>query len=93
MDNASTEEILLLSEPFKRNLTNLGLDTAKLLFEKDELDDAEWVMNFLQQNLLHGDGLLKQAKAEASSLQLLEGLSLAWFEVTNIEYVMKWNDV
>jgi hypothetical protein len=59
----------------------MGLDTAKVLMEKGRYEDAEWVMDFLrerysQQLGITGRDQLEQAKAEATSLQLLEGLSL-----------------
>lgn len=62
------------------NIT-LGLDTAKLLLEHERYDDAQWVMDFLQSNYpdqlgIKSRGQFEQAKAEASSLQLLESLSL-----------------
>jgi hypothetical protein len=62
------------------NIT-LGLDTAKLLLEHERYDDAQWVMEFLQENYsdqlgIKARGQFEQAKAEASSLQLLESLSL-----------------
>lgn len=60
---------------------HLGLDTAKFLLEHERYGDAEWVMNFLREKYSHQLGIkergqFEQAKAEASSLQLLEGLSL-----------------
>jgi len=63
-------------------LINLGLDTAKFLLERDQFADADWVMDYLRSNYPRQLGMeqrrqLQQAEAEASSLQLLEGLSLA----------------
>jgi len=65
-----------------RNIIELGLTTAKFLIEKDRFDDADWVMTFLQSRFpeelgVQGKLTIAQAKAEAASLQLLEGLSFA----------------
>lgn len=59
----------------------MGLDTAKALLENGRYGHAEWVMDFLRERYGQQLGIssrdqLEQAKAEASSLQLLEGLSL-----------------
>ncbi|KAH8593387.1 hypothetical protein B0O99DRAFT_211301 [Bisporella sp. PMI_857] len=57
---------------------NLGLYTAKFLFEKNKVADAEWVMNMLQTNFPEPvDEMVEDAKAEAASLEALDGLSLA----------------
>lgn len=71
-DQASTE----------RNHIQLSLDTAKFLLENDRSTDGEWVMDLLQTKYPKQLGLkqrkqLDQAKAEASSLELLESLSFA----------------
>ena len=63
------------------NYAQLGLDTAKLLLENGRYEHADWVMEFLRERYGKQLGIskrdqLEQAKAEASSLQLLEGLSL-----------------
>lgn len=68
--------------PMTRHLIELGLNTAKFLLEKERFDDAEWVMSYLQRHFPQQLGvqrrnILSRAKAEASSLQLLEGLSFA----------------
>ena len=59
----------------------LGLDTAKFLLENGRYGEAEWVMEFLRENYykelgIATKGQLEQAKAEAASLELLEGLRL-----------------
>ena len=59
----------------------LGLDAAKALLENGRYGDAEWIMEFLRGNYSRQLGItgreqLEQAKAEATSLQLLDGLSL-----------------
>lgn len=73
------------SIPARHNLEKdkiiMGLDAAKFLLEHERYDDAEWVMDFLrerysQQLGIKGRSQFEQAQAEASSLQLLEGLSL-----------------
>jgi hypothetical protein len=63
------------------NYIQMGLDTAKALLESGRYKHAEWVMEFLRERYSQQLGIssreqLEQAKAEASSLQLLEGLSL-----------------
>jgi hypothetical protein len=60
---------------------NMSLETAKFLLDRERYEDAEWVMNFLRERYpkqlgIRQRGQLEQAKAEASSLQLLESLSL-----------------
>jgi len=60
---------------------HLGLGTAKILLETNRFSEAEWVMDFLRTNYPKELGVphkkqLEQARAEASSLELLEGLSL-----------------
>jgi hypothetical protein len=60
----------------------LCLDTAKLLLETKRSSEAHRVMDYLRTNYPKPLGVeenrqLEQAKAEASSLELLEGLSLA----------------
>jgi hypothetical protein len=80
--SSSAVEQYLRNGPRDHNLIQLSLDTAKFLLERDRFADAEWVMGYLRSNYPKQLGLeqrrqLEQAKAEASSLQLLEGLSLA----------------
>lgn len=58
------------------------LNTAKLLLETKRFHEAHWVMDHLRTNYPTQLGVeetrqLEQARAEASSLELLEGLSLA----------------
>jgi len=59
------------------------LDTAKLLLETERFGEAHWVMDLLRTNYPKQLGVreesqqLEQARAEASSLELLERLSLA----------------
>jgi hypothetical protein len=60
----------------------LILDTAKLLLETNRFADADWVMEFARTHYPKQLGVeekrqLEQARAEALSLGLLEGLSLA----------------
>jgi hypothetical protein len=60
----------------------LSLDTAKLLLETNRFLEAEWVMDFARTRFPKQLGVkeklqLEEAKAEALSLELLEGLSLA----------------
>ena len=60
----------------------LGLETAKLLLENDQGADAAWVLDHLQTHCSKWLGLgdskqVEQAKAEASSLRLLDSLSFA----------------
>jgi hypothetical protein len=61
---------------------HLCLDTAKLLLETKRYGEAHWVMDLLRSKYpkqlgVEESGQLEQARAEASSLKLLEGLSLA----------------
>jgi hypothetical protein len=59
---------------------SLGLNTARHLLEGEQYSKARWVMNFLRENYENELGIsktIKQAQAEASSLELLEGLSVA----------------
>lgn len=61
---------------------HLCLDTARLLLETKRYGEAHWVMDLLRSKYprqlgFEEDGQLKQARAEASTLRLLEGLSLA----------------
>lgn len=70
------------SSTYEHSIIQLSLDTAKFLLENERFDDAQWVMEYLRTHYPRRLGLaqreqLEQAKAEASSLQLLEGLSLA----------------
>lgn len=70
------------SEVAARNWVMLGLDTANFLFQRQQITDAEWVVEFLQKNFPRqlGSGKqqqLEQAQAEAASLELLEGLCLS----------------
>ncbi|KAI9050899.1 hypothetical protein LZ554_005013 [Drepanopeziza brunnea f. sp. 'monogermtubi'] len=60
----------------------LGLETAKFLLEHHRQSEADYVINFLRTNYPRQLGIgdmrqLEQAKAEATSLELLEGLGLA----------------
>lgn len=60
----------------------LGVDTARFLLEHDQYDDARWVMNYLSTRFpkqlgIEETKIIERARAEASSLELLEGLSLA----------------
>jgi len=60
----------------------LCLDTADFLFQKSLYADADFVMRFIQDNYQQLLGMtqnkgLEQAKAEASTMQLLQGLGLA----------------
>ena len=60
----------------------LGLDTAKFLLENSRVSEAEWVLMFLRTNYPERLGVeqerqIEQAKAEATTLGLLDGLSLA----------------
>ncbi|KAK6586533.1 hypothetical protein PZA11_001590 [Diplocarpon coronariae] len=60
----------------------LGLDLATFLLEHHRYSEADYVMNFLRANCSEQLGIkemrqLEQAEAEASSLELLEGLRLA----------------
>jgi hypothetical protein len=57
------------------------LDTARFLLEREQYKDAQWVMDFLRDKYSRELGIkereqFEQAKAEASSLQLLERLNL-----------------
>jgi hypothetical protein len=66
----------------ENRVIQLSLDAAKYLLERERLHDAQWVMQYLRTYYPKQLGVarkeqLKQAKAEAASLQLLEGLSLA----------------
>jgi hypothetical protein len=62
----------------------LGLDTARFLLERDQHTEASWVMNFLHETYGKQLGLsqkdlfskVEQVQAEASSLELLNSLSL-----------------
>jgi hypothetical protein len=74
--------LVKLSSPHERRVIQLGLDAAKFLLERERFNDAQWVMQYLRTHYSRHLGFaqreqLEQAKAEASSLQLLEGLSLA----------------
>jgi len=80
--NQGTPGNLLFKESKIRHLIELGLNTAKFLFEKEQVDEADWVMHYLQTNFpdrlgTQGNMLLEQAKAEALNIQLLESLSFA----------------
>ena len=80
--NHNAVEPYLRNIPRDHNLIQLSLDTARFLLEHERFNDAEWVMSYLRSNYPKQLGFgqrrqLEQAKAEASSLQLLEGLSLA----------------
>ena len=60
----------------------LGLDSAGFLLHRKRFNDAEWIMQHLQTRYPKQLGLalgdqLEQAKADASTLHLLESLSLA----------------
>ena len=60
----------------------LGLTTAKFLLEKQEFDEASWVLTMLQDkfpklNKSITKEQVDQAKAEALSLHLLDSLSFA----------------
>lgn len=60
----------------------LGLDTANFLLEHHRYPEADQVMDFLRANYPKQLGIkekkqLEQARAEASSLELLEGIGLA----------------
>jgi hypothetical protein len=63
----------------------LGLDTARFLLERDQHTKAQWVMTFLEETYGKQLGLSQkdlfslrnQVQAEASSLELLNSLSLA----------------
>ncbi|KIN01842.1 hypothetical protein OIDMADRAFT_103113 [Oidiodendron maius Zn] len=64
----------------ENRVIQLSLDAAKYLLERERLHDAQWVMQYLRTYYPKQLGVarkeqLKQAKAEAASLQLLEGLS------------------
>lgn len=68
----------------EKEVVRLGLDVAKFLLEKESgrSKDAAWVLEYLQTNFAKylGEAVqtqVKQAKAEAASLQLLEGLNFA----------------
>jgi hypothetical protein len=70
------------SSPHERRVIQLGLDAAKFLLERERFNDAQWVMQYLRTHYSRHLEFaqreqLEQAKAEASSLQLLEELSLA----------------
>ncbi|PMD48749.1 hypothetical protein L207DRAFT_16284 [Hyaloscypha variabilis F] len=66
-----------------RSRIQFCLDTAKLLLETERFGEAHWVMDLLRTNYPKQLGVkeenrqLEQARAEASSLELLERLSLA----------------
>ena len=66
-----------------RSRIQFCLDTAKLLLETERFGEAHWVMDLLRSNYPRQLGVkeenrqLEQARAEASSLELLERLSLA----------------
>ncbi len=65
-----------------RSRIQFCLDTAKLLLETKRFGEGHWVMDLLRTNYPRQLGVeenkqLEQARAEASSLELLEGLSLA----------------
>lgn len=70
-----------MSKFLEKGYICMALDTAKALLEAGRYEDGEWVMDLLrdrwsQQLGIAGRGQLEQAKAEATSLQLLEGLGL-----------------
>ncbi len=70
-----------VTESEKHNI-QLGLDTANFLLENHRYTEADQVMDFLRSNYPAQLGIkerrqLEQARAEASSLELLEGLGLA----------------
>lgn len=59
---------------------SLGLDTARYFLERDQFTKAHWVMNFLQERYGKQLGMaqkIEQARAEASSLELLQSLNVA----------------
>jgi hypothetical protein len=59
---------------------NMGLEAAQLLVEQDKIVEARWIMNFLRETFPRqlGDEYERQlANSEDSSLELLQGLSLA----------------
>ncbi|RFU33093.1 hypothetical protein B7463_g3237, partial [Scytalidium lignicola] len=63
-------------------IIRLGVDTARFLLEHDQYDDARWVMNYLSTRFpkelgIEETKIIERARAEASNLELLEGLSLA----------------
>jgi hypothetical protein len=67
---------------YGREIISLGLNAAKFLLETERFDDAQWVMEYLRAHYPRRLGLAQreqqeEATAEASSLQLLEGLTLA----------------
>jgi hypothetical protein len=76
-----------LSSSARRSATDMetiqmSLDAAKLLLETEQYTDAQWVMDFLRETYPNQLGIvqresLEQTEAEASSLQLLDKLSLA----------------
>lgn len=79
---AQNPDLVPSRTPTQRHIIELGLNTAKFLLEKERFDDADWVMKYLQSHFpeqlgVQGRNTLKRAKAEASSLQLLEGLNFA----------------
>ncbi|KAH8808185.1 hypothetical protein F5884DRAFT_359737 [Xylogone sp. PMI_703] len=63
-------------------IIRLGVDTARFLLGHDQYDDARWVMNYLSTKFpkelgIEETKIIERARAEASNLELLEGLSLA----------------
>jgi hypothetical protein len=84
--DAESQRILLRENNYYDSRTiYLGLDTARFLLERDQHTKAHWVMNFLHETYGKQLGLsqkdlfsqIEQVQAEASSLELLNGLNLA----------------
>lgn len=70
-----------LSSDLEHQTIQLGLDAAKVLLEQHRYLEADDVMDFLRVNYSNQLGIrerreLEQAKAEASSLEILAGLGL-----------------
>jgi len=82
MESGSVDNLNLTTSPRPQDIITLGLSASRFLLEESQFEDAEWVMNYLQKNFAQELGVniesaLDKAKAEASSLNLLEGLTLA----------------
>ena len=76
----ANDPLPLFNNPSQESgIIQLGLDTARFLLEDDRFHDSQWVLSCLRTHFPKRLGLqqweqLEQAKAEASSLQLLDAL-------------------
>jgi len=71
-----------LAKPHQTSLINISLDTATYLLAHKRLEEARWVMDFIQTEFSHQIPMmdkqhLESAKSEAKSMELLENLSFA----------------